>query len=97
MAWVMVGFAITAVGLALKLMTMKSALTRASFLLKNEREKTESLLALYEELRDRADERIKQLKKRNYALLETNIKNSKPGDIRSALNDFSLLHENNKS
>lgn len=91
MEFVAVGLALTCVGLALKLMTMKSALTKASLLLERERELSQISIEKYEDLKLSADKRIKQLKVRNNELLELTIKDSAPGALLDNLN--SLLED----
>lgn len=93
MSWVAVGLALGFAALAFKHMRTKSALTKNTMLLSIERKKTARLVKDHKDLQGRADERIKQLKRRVNALLEQNIENSKPGDMLDALNSLNKLHE----
>ncbi len=86
MTWIAIGLSLTCVGLALKLMTMKSALTKASMLLSSERKKLQMMMERYESLKTKSELRIRNLKERNNELQEQSIKNAKPGDFTGILN-----------
>jgi len=73
MEFIAVGLALTSVGLALKLMTMKSALTKASMLLEQEKEKAQEALKELAEVVERSDARsLKTLLLVSFVLTSTN-------------------------
>ena len=88
MAYMIVAVSLTCVGLSLKLMTMKSALTKAKLLLAQEREDAQLALTKLDDLQIKADKRVKELKGRINELLEESIEYSKPGDLRFSLNSM---------
>ncbi len=89
--WACVALALMCVGMSVKLVAIQSALVKSKTALEASRKQVAQLLTDHEDLRDRADARIKKLKRRNNELLERSIENSKPGDMLDALNE---LHKN---